>query len=271
MAVSQTNQYKNARREIAKALTRQSMFIAEYVQFKYKDIYKEAGTMYNQLNQQYPCKPDLRKTTEFRDWKNTMAKADGENPDHIPREKKNRYIYKRTAYWNIALDHEQTNPSHTSDKIAETSETPKPANKVMCLNIPLLNASTYRSTQQTTAEEGDLQQVTVEEGDQPTNHQTGMDMAPLILTDMDIEEGDQPTNHQTDMDMDMTPSIFTDMDMASSILDGISQETMHKIIEELQADPDLKDIMNDIEEEIVGLEVDLPELYDPLQEESIFW
>ena len=229
MAGTQSKEYKNARREITKTLTRQGMFIAEYVQCKYKETYKEAANMYNQLNNRYPCKPDLRKTKEFRDWKNTMAEAGGQSPKHIPRGKKKGYIYKRTAYWNITLDDEQTKPSHTSDKVAETSQTSKPPDKVMCLNIPLLNASAYTATQQ----------VTVEEGDQ------------------------------------------TDMDMDPSILDGISQETLHKIIEELQADPNLRDIMNDIEheihasedieEEIVGLEVDLPELYDPLQEESIFW
>ena len=220
------------------------MFISEYVQFKYKDVYKEAGTMYNELNKLYPCKPDLRKTKEFRDWKNTMAKADGESPRHIPRGKK-KYCYKRTAYWNIALDDDvQTTPeapSHTDDKIAETTcETPlHTANKVMCLNIPLLDASTYRSAQETT-----------------------------------LEEGDQPTNRE-DQQMDI------DQDMAPSILDGISEETIQKIIDELTADPDLGDIMDDfyqeihssedVQEEIVGLEVDVPELCDPLQEESIFW
>ena len=196
-----------------------------------------------------PVNPDLRKTTQFRDWKNTMAKAGGQSPNHIPREKKKTYIYKRTAYWNITLDNEQTEPSHTSDKVAETSQTSNPPAKVMCLNIPLLNTATYTATQQATTEEGDLQQATTEEGD---------------LQQVTVEEGDQ-----------------TDMDMDPSILDGISRETMHKIIEELQADPNLRDIMNDIEheihasedieEEIAGLEVDLPELYDPLQEESIFW
>ena len=243
MAETRTNAYKNARREITKTLTRQGMFISEYMQFKYKDVYKEAGMMYNELNNQYPCKPDLRKTKEFRDWKNALAKAGGESPSYIPKGKK--YQYKRTAYWNIALDDVQTTPeapSHTSDKISETTpETPEThtSNKVMCLNIPLLDASTYRPSQQTV----------LEEGDQPANQE----------------------DHQTDIDQDMTPAI----------LDGIPDETIQRIIQELRADPDLRDIMDDIdqeihtsedvEEEIIGLEVDLPELYDPLQEESIFW
>ena len=228
MAASQTNAYKNTRREIAKSLSRQGMFISEYIQFKYKDLYREAGMMYNELNKQYPHKPDLRKTKEFRHWKNEMAKANGERPSYIPREKK--YQYKRTAYWDIVLEDSETTPeapSRTSDKI-------------MCLNIPLLDASNYKPSQQTI-----------------------------------IEEGDQSANQEDDQTADI------DQVMAPSILDGIATETIQRIIQELRADPNLRDIMEDIdqeisttedvEEEIIGLEVDLPELYDPLEEELDLW
>ena len=64
------------------------MFIAEYIHSKYKDLYREAAIMYNELNKQYPRKPDLRKTQEFRLWKNQMAKANGESPVPVPRDKK---------------------------------------------------------------------------------------------------------------------------------------------------------------------------------------
>ena len=109
MAYTQTNTYKNQRREINKTLTRQGMFIAEYIQSKYKDFYREAAMMYNELNKQYPRKPDLRKTQEFRLWKNKMAKANGESPVPVPREKK--YMYKRTIYWDIMLDDAETTPA----------------------------------------------------------------------------------------------------------------------------------------------------------------
>ena len=200
------------------------MFIAEYMQCKYKDKYREAGMMYNELNKLYPRKPDLRKTQEFRQWKNKMAKANGESPTRIPREKK--YRYKRTVYWDIELEDTETTPSD---------------GKIMCLNIPLLDASIYKTSQQTV-----------------------------------IDEGDQTTRQEDDQtaDIDQTPPPFEQV-TDPSILDGISPETIERIIQDLRADPNLKDIMEDvhedIEQEIIGLEVDLPELYDPLEEELELW
>ena len=145
MAVSQSNFYKNQRRNQAKILTREAIFINEYVQTKYKDIYREAANLYNEINKKYPQKPDLRKTTE-------------------------------------------TTPQQISS-------------------------------------------VT--------------------------QEGDQT--------------------MDPSILDQISPEVVEKIIRELQLDPELKDMMDDVqqeintEEELVGLEIDLPELDDLIEEELQMW
>ena len=46
-----------------------------YVQTMYKDIYNQAKTMYNSLNEKYPNKHDLTKTTEFRTWKITISET----------------------------------------------------------------------------------------------------------------------------------------------------------------------------------------------------
>ena len=68
-----------------------------------------------------------------------------------------------------------------------------------------------------------------------------------------------------------------DLPMDPSIVDQLSPEIMEKIISDLQCDPNLRDLMDDVEkeinteEELVGLEIDLPELDDPLQEELQLW
>ena len=131
-------------------------------------------------------------------------------------------MYKRTTYWDIALEDTGTTP-------APKDQTPSITNgKMMCLNIPLIDipTSTHKSSQESI-----------------------------------IEEGDQ-----------IPPP---------SILDGIPPETIEKIIQELRADPNLKDIMEDVEqeisttedveEEIIGLELELPELDDLLEEELELW
>ena len=215
------------------------MFIAEYIQYKYKDMYREAGMMYNELNKQYPRKPDLRKTPEFRQWKNKMAKANGESPVHVPREKK--YLYKRTTYWDIELDDIQTTPETPLLK----DQTPS-NDRIMCLNIPLIDIPIYNSSQQSVLEEGD--QTASQEDDQTAD----FDQIP-------------PPSVEPPFDQVMDPSI----------LDGIPPETVEKIIQELRADPNLRDIMEDVEQEIsteiIGLEVELPELDDPIEEELELW
>ena len=66
-----------------------------------------------------------------------------------------------------------------------------------------------------------------------------------------------------------------------SSINEIAPEVMEKIIADLQNDPNLKDIMSDIEsqfnnesqtnteEELVGLDIDVCDLYDPLEEELV--
>ena len=79
----------------------------------------------------------------------------------------------------------------------------------------------------------------------------------------------------------ITPESKDDETLDPSLLDQINPETIEKIIRELREDPNLQDLMNDVEntiqdetnteEEIIGLTIDLPELNDLLEEELQFW
>ena len=211
-----------------KILTREAIFVNEYLQTKYKDIYREAASLYNEINKKYPQKPDLRKSVEFREWKNSVAVSKGEQRTYIPRQK--TYKYNRTEYRDI--------------KLTPTTKTSRKKNDhlngclTMCLNIPLM-AAPHNASEETVTQQGDQLM------DPSTPQQT------LSV----IQEGDQP--------------------MDPSILDQIPPETVEKIIHELRNDPNLKDMMDDveqqIEEELVGLEIDLPELDDLLEEELQLW
>ena len=59
----------NEQRRVNKSKARQALFIAEYFQTKYFELYSEAASFFNDLNGTYPEKYDLRKTNEFREWK----------------------------------------------------------------------------------------------------------------------------------------------------------------------------------------------------------
>ena len=125
----------------------------------------------------------------------------------------------------------------------------------MQLNIPLIHVPTTTKTvhrpQQTVA--APCEEITLDEGDQSeVLDPSSLDPSILDLSSLDPSSLD--------------PSILD-----PSILDEVSPETMAKIIEELRREPDLMDIMadieNNIEEELVGLTIDLPDLPDPLEDE----
>ena len=247
MVDTKSNAYKNQRREIAKTLTRQGLFISEYVQFKHKEIYRQACIMYNQLNSKYPRKPDLRKAKEFRIWKNTMANANGDSPVPVPRGKE--YVYKRTTYWNIMLDDDAAKATTEKQTPSATSQ------KDMCLNIPLIGAPTLKKSLATALEEG--QQI------------------PLMAQGTVIDQG-----YQIPLPPIQSP---IEQDINPSLIDEISPEDMEKIIRELEADPQLSQIMEDVQQNVsvtqyVDLDlthqisdVELPDLDDLLSEEMELW
>ena len=295
MAACQANSYKNQKRNERKSLNRQTLFITEYVQHKYPDIYREAALLYNEINIRHPQKPDLRKSTEFRRWKNRIAVSKGQPTTSIPREKE--YIYNRMEYNDIVL-----NPTTES-----SSESPAPPQEnqrlngplipmTMCLNIPLMPAPRDNTSYETTIEEGDQitdpstpQQISpaTQEAEQCMDPSTPQQISPTIqeaeqCMDPSTPQQISPTIQEAEQCMDpstpqqISPTIQeAEQYMDPSIMDQISPQIIEKIIRELQLDPNLKDLMDDvqreIEEELIGLEVDIPELDDPLEEELMCW
>ena len=228
MAESQSNAYKNERRQKAKIVTREALFVHEYVKTKYENIYVEAAKLYNEINQMHPRKPDLRKSLEFRVWRNQVAASKGQPQMHIPRPKE--HYYNRTQYSDINI----------------TQTTGKPKEKRMPgklltanLNIPLISMP-----------------------QQPAEPTT--DTVPIPAADSAS-----------------TDEIDDVLLMDQSITDELMPEMVDQIIRDLQADPTIREMMNDIEntygfenteEGIPELEVDLPELPDYLGEEmNMVW
>ena len=243
------------------------MFVNDYVKTKYNAIYVEAATLYNKLNQKYPRKPDLRKTVEYRRWKNEISVQNNMPTTPIPRQKPRQCIH--MIHPNISIDTTTTSSPHTTASppidlstmevsINETQQTaqnpvpqnPPPAEKqsadhldkrltgmTMQLSIPLIQIPTSST--------------------KPVQHPD--QIIPAAYQETVISEGDQAEV------------------LDPSILDDILPETMEKIIRELQSDPNLSDIMEDIEnrmnieEEIPDLTVDLPELDDLLEDELMLW
>ena len=73
MAESELTIYKRDQRRLNRSKVRQALLVNDYVFYKHFDIYQEAAQLYNQINQTYPRKPDLRRTEEFRIWRNGVT------------------------------------------------------------------------------------------------------------------------------------------------------------------------------------------------------
>ena len=258
MAAHTTNQYKNDKRRHERTLIREGMFISDYVNTKYECIYKEAAALYNTINQINPRKPDLRRTKEYRQWKNSFASSRNMPITIIPREKKRKLVHmahrdipiSTTSQSDIVcvalppIENPTTDNPTTEIPLADDQSSPQPPEKsvednrisgmTMQLNIPLMQSPITTKSVQPPKE---------------------------IPVESVIDEGDQTETFNP------------------SLIDEIAPEVMEKIIADLQNDPNLKDIMGDIEsqfnngsqsnteEELVGLDIDVCDLYDPLEEE----
>ena len=286
MAEHTTNQYKNDKRRHSRTLIREGMFISDYVNTKYNWIYQEAAVLYNEINQKNPQKPDLRRTREYRQWKNSFATSGHIPLTPIPQEKKRQLVH--VTHRDIPISTTTSRPTiicvdlpvienpateiPLPDDQSSSPEKPPQDNRIsgmtMQLNIPLMPCPTVMKTVQVPKEipGTDYVETTIDEGNQAETVNPLPDVVPKEIPGTDyvettIDEGNQAETFNP------------------SLIDEVSPDVMEKIISDLQNDPHLKDMMDHIEsqinleEEIVGLDIDVQDLYDPLEEElsNIIW
>ena len=248
------------------------MFVDDYVKTKYNAIYVEAATLYNQLNQNYPRKPDLRKTVEYRRWKNAIAVENNMPTTPIPRQKTRQCIH--MIYPNIPID-TTTSPPHITVSPPD----------ITSIDLSTVEISIPDETQPSAQNPVPQNPSPVEKqsSDHPIDKRiAGMTMR-LSIPLMQIPTSSAKSVQHPDQTLSTAfqETVIDEGHQAEvldpSILDDILPETMEKIIQELQSDPNLSNIMAEIEnnfnveEEIVGLSVDLPDLDDPLEDELMFW
>ena len=131
------------RRQLRKAnkiIVRRELLITEYVRHKYNDIYSEAAQFYQDLDNAYPDKHDLRKTQEYKAWRLSVERAHAniQTPDEI--------VVKASTTGSRSLSpgqsEQQESPSSTPDQ-SEQQEAQPPTEKHpyvdnLQLRIPLM-------------------------------------------------------------------------------------------------------------------------------------
>ena len=239
MAEPQSNAYKNERRQKAKIITREALFVHEYIRTKYEDIYNEAAAFYNEINKMHARKPDLRKSLEFRVWKNQIAAAKGQPQTRIPRPKE--HYYNRTQYRDITIV-----PPTKKPKEKRVPNNLLTAN----LNIPLI------AIPQHTATKGIV-------NDQATEP-PAVDTVPIRTADSAIT--DEIANDDLLIDPSITDELMPEM-VAQIIRDLQADPSIKDLMDGIENTLGIENT----EEEIPELQIDLPEPTDYLEEEMMCW
>ena len=74
--------YKKSWRATERSRKRHNAFIVEYIRIKFENVYNEASSFFNGLSSIHPQKLDLRRTKEFKEWKEAIKNAQ-DPEDHI--------------------------------------------------------------------------------------------------------------------------------------------------------------------------------------------
>ena len=273
----------NANRRERQSKARQAVFISEYFYVKYFELYKEAAQFYNEVNAQNPLKHDLRKCKEFRNWK--TREQTGQQTITNSREK-TRGRYNKVYYANISVEQQSESPTEQSKSPNSSVSTESP------------NRTIQKSNEQS---ESPNSSVSSESPIESPNS-TASSESPNSTERFEIVQRPETPNRQKTMRLEiplMKPSVVTEtlhivtqqenplqvgaegipqetMTIHPSLIEELPQDIIDHIIEELRADPEMRTIMTNIEEELefehLGMEVEITDdtrLEDEL--ENLIW
>ena len=299
---------KTLLRRVKRAKVRQDLLVSEYIHYKYFDIYAEAVDFYNELNKQYPSKHDLSKTEEFKFWKIEITaetrKASRLRPTHpssqpnpfqnleplvIPPQAEITISYPNPSEQPQSPDMDShpnpseqpqspdmdshPNPSEQpqSPDMDSQPSTPNPSEQPQSPDMDS-QPSTPNPSEQPQSPDMDSQPSTPNPGEQ--RNQIYVDNLQLRIPLMQYKA---PTKHPTVTTETLevvTEEILDEDTFQPSLYDELPQELVDKIISELQADPDLRTIFTDIEQQLefeqLGMDIDIME-DNALQNELEHW
>ena len=244
---STRKEYQRHIRETQRSERRQAVFIAEYVQMKYFDIFCEAARYYNQLNTLYPTRPDLRKSLEYRTWKK------GNNNQMVCQQMETT----GQTYQNI----DQVTPA----EINSESESVRSDNED---NNNSESAPEDNNNSESESAPEDNNNSESESAPEDNNNSESEPERPEINPHYEMRLEIPLINHRPKT----TPTVTTETletvveeVIAQStdeinLFDGLTTERIDQIIQELREDPELGSIFDEVEQDVamdVGEEIDL--------------
>ena len=301
MDANQVALLKKEQRRQSRTKVRQALLINDYVFYKHFDIYQQAAQLYNQINEIYPKKPDLRRTEEFKNWKMDVTGQ----PTRVKRKPKIRRPYVFPAHTNIPIADcigphvnftvvDQPESPHIqpeSPRVQPESPHIQPESPHIQPESPHIQPESPRVQPESPHIQPESPRVQPESPvHQIVKKGKVMELKiPLmkpptetlqIVTEEVLQE-DTPS---------LEPSLYTETlqivteevlqedtpSLEPSLYEEISPEVIERIVNELRQDPGLKDILTTVEEQLefeqIGMDLDIPD--DRLENELenlIFW
>ena len=258
MSSPEKRQRKNKLRRQQRDEIRQALLIYEYVKVKQPEAYEDAAKFYNYLNKFYPCKKDLRKTDEFKAIKMGFTSV----------EKNGKRVYFKQIYQPISVDEPY---SFTLDvqqiEPVQPGETTHPEGEQNAQQIQPVQS------EETTHTEGEQNAQQIEPAQPEKIMQLRIPLIkPTVFT--------QTINHITEETLEENPlqtaydEVLTETtQLHPTINEEIPEEIIQKIIDELRQDPELSNVMDEIEQqvEIEQLDMDVNISDDERLEQELNW
>ena len=231
----------NQLRRRSRSNARKAVYIAEYVEIKYQNIFKEAEGSFSILDQKYQGKNDLRKTDEFRFFK---LKTEG-----------------KLACESLSAETTATCQSLS----AETTTTCQSLSAETTTTCESLSAETTATCESLSAETTTTcQSLPAEKVSSPVTKHLQLQLEIDLMSEQQVREA-TVTNQ--------TLAVTTEQEDPPVSLNDIPVDMIDEIICQLRQDPDLVDIFNDIDLQMefdqLGEDLDIPQM--DLLEDELFW
>ena len=287
----------NELRRIQTSKTRQAVFIAEYIQFKYFHVYAEAASFYNALNTLYPTKYDLRKTTEYREWKMVIngetVKTKRKPPHHqnienttMPQSPEEDSIPPQSPEEDsIPPQSPQADsiPPQSPEEDSIPPQSPQadsippqsPEEDSIPPQSPQADSIPPQSPEEDSIPPQSPQADSIPpQSPKPSVYNDSMQLRiPLLQYEPKTPRKSPPTVTTETLEI-ITEKTLDESAIEPSILEELTPERISQIINELRQDDEIQNIFTEIEQQIqfeqLGMDIDIPQ-YDMLENELLLW
>ena len=285
----------NELRRQSRGKARKAVFITDYVQVKYPEIFKEAEGLFNVLNAKYEDKYDLRKTNEFLCFKHITEGKGNKNGKELYFDLETASVSVRKLE-SLPTENVTECESLPAETVMECESLPTenvteceslPAETVMeCESLPTENVTECESLPAenvTECESLPAENVTECES-LPAENVTECESLPAeTVTELSpvtkqleplLEIALIPEQQAREATVtSQTIQIMTEQETPPISFNDIPTDMIDQIISQLRQDPDLTEIFKDIEFQMefdqLGEDLDIPQMNS--LEDELFW